>query len=146
MNTEVQVFAILLIRGASFKLVQQRSPNLFVGASVTGISSELAVGSTSAVSTLFVQGSGGTNPFVVASSTGTALMTVTQAGNVGIGTTTPTTALDVSNGTNASIRTGSNGTEQGCLELYTSGGTLTYTYAASATSVVTTSTKPSFCQ
>src|ERR1035437_2925250 len=55
----------------------------------------LGIGTSSPTSTLFVQGSGSNNPFVVASSTGTQLLTVLPNGNVGIGTTSPTQALAV---------------------------------------------------
>src|ERR1035437_849736 len=55
----------------------------------------LGLGTSSPTSTLFVQGSGSNNPFVVASSTGTQLLTVLPNGNVGIGTTSPTQALAV---------------------------------------------------
>lgn len=55
----------------------------------------VGIGTITPTSTLFVQGTGGTNPFAIASSTGTQLLTVTQAGNVGIGTVSPAQALDV---------------------------------------------------
>jgi hypothetical protein len=59
------------------------------------IQGTLGIGTTSPTTTLFVQGSGTTNPFAVASSTGTQLLTVTTSGNVGIGSTTPAATLGV---------------------------------------------------
>ena len=48
-------------------------------------------------------GSGGINPFTIASSTGTQLLTVTPSGNVGIGTTSPQSVLNIS-GASALLR------------------------------------------
>ena len=58
--------------------------------------SNVGIGTTSPIASLAVVGSGGLNPFVVASSTGTQLLTVTQSGNVGIGTAVPGAKLEVS--------------------------------------------------
>ena len=56
----------------------------------------VGIGTSSPLTTLFVQGKGGTNPFAIASSTGSQMFAVTQAGNVGIGTTTPHVRLSLS--------------------------------------------------
>jgi hypothetical protein len=80
--------------------------NTDAGAGNMIIQGTLGIGTTSPTTTLFVQGSGTTNPFAVASSTGTQLLTVTTSGNVGIGTASPSQKLEV----NGSIAlTGSNG-------------------------------------
>jgi hypothetical protein len=55
----------------------------------------VGIGTSSPVTTLFVQGKGGTNPFAVASSSGLQMLTVTQSGDVGIGTSTPTALLAI---------------------------------------------------
>ena len=51
----------------------------------------VAIGTSTAASKLFVQGTSGstTDLFGLASSTGSKLFTVTSSGNVGIGTSTP---------------------------------------------------------
>ena len=59
----------------------------------------IGIATSSPTTALFVQGSGGTNPFAIASSTGTNLVTVLQNGNVGIGTSAPTSALTISGNT-----------------------------------------------
>ena len=45
--------------------------------------SNVGIGTTSPIASLAVVGSGGLNPFVVASSTGTQLLTVSQSGECG---------------------------------------------------------------
>ena len=62
-----------------------------------GSTGNVGIGTTSPTSTLFVQGTGATNPFTIASSTGTQLLTVLPNGNVGIGIMAPSYALDVRN-------------------------------------------------
>jgi hypothetical protein len=57
----------------------------------------VGIGTITPITTLFVQGKSGTNPFEVASSTGAGLMVVQQNGNVGIGTTSPSQLLTVGN-------------------------------------------------
>ncbi len=57
----------------------------------------LGIGTITPTTTLYVQGTGGTNPFAIASSTGVNLVTVLQNGNVGIGTTSPGFLLDIVN-------------------------------------------------
>ncbi len=47
------------------------------------------VNASSSTTSLWVQGTGGLNPFAVASSTGTQLLTILPNGNLGIGDTTP---------------------------------------------------------
>ncbi len=59
---------------------------------------KVGIGTITPTTTLFIQGKGGTNPFVIASSTGSALFTVAQNGNVGISSSTPNYQLSV-NGT-----------------------------------------------
>lgn len=44
----------------------------------------VGIGTITPTTTLFVQGKGGTNPFLVASSTGSALLTLNQAGNLSV--------------------------------------------------------------
>ncbi len=55
----------------------------------------VGIGTTSPISSLFVQGSGSTSPFTVASSTGATLFSILANGNVGIGTSTPGSKLDI---------------------------------------------------
>ncbi len=57
----------------------------------------VGIGTSSITSTLFVQGSSGTNPFAVASSTGTQMLTLLQNGYFGVGTSTPNAKLSVAN-------------------------------------------------
>ena len=85
--------------------------------------SNVGIGTTSPIASLAVVGSGGLNPFAIASSTGTQLVTVTQAGNVGIGTAAPAHKLEVAGGdvnltaSNATLRIGTNGTTGQGFEL-----------------------------
>lgn len=58
-------------------------------------SSNTGIGTTSPIATFTIQGTGSTNPFVVASSSGSQLLTVLANGNVGIGTSGPGYKLDV---------------------------------------------------
>jgi hypothetical protein len=72
--------------------LSQDNSNLFYNSTTHSLS----IGTSSPSSTLFIQGTGSTNPFIIASSTGTQLLTVLANGNVGIGTTTPGYTLAVS--------------------------------------------------
>ncbi len=63
----------------------------------------VGIGTTTPTAALFVQGTGGTNPFAIASSTGMQLFTVTQEGDVGIGTTTPSSLLTLSHASSPEI-------------------------------------------
>lgn len=55
----------------------------------------VAIGSTTAPSTLSVKGSGTTNPLTIASSTGATLFQILANGNVGVGTSSPNDNLAV---------------------------------------------------
>ncbi len=74
------------------------SGNTYFGGN-TGIwtsSGNIGIGTTSPIASLAIKGTGGTNPFVVASSTGSSLFTILQNGKVGIGSTsTPHTLVDI---------------------------------------------------
>jgi hypothetical protein len=65
------------------------------GTAVSGTSTlfisgnSVGIGTSSAANTLFVQGRGGIDPFVIASSTGTQMLAFTQGGNLTIGTAAP---------------------------------------------------------
>ena len=89
----------------------------------------VGIGTVSPTSTLYVQGSGSTNPFLVSSSTGTGLMVITNQGNVGIGTTGPNYLLDVRGGNvvvgNGTIKFGldySVGNNTGVLNTFSNSG------------------------
>lgn len=58
----------------------------------------IGIGTTSPVTSLFVQGKPGVDPFFVASATGTSLFTVNQTGNVGVGIQNPQAKLQVALG------------------------------------------------
>ena len=68
-------------------------PALFVN-TATG---RVAIGTSTPTSSLFVQGTSGTNPLTVASSSGESLFTVLANGDVGIGTSTPFDLLTIQN-------------------------------------------------
>lgn len=80
----VVVTASSNVTGPALKVVQNGSGSagVFTGGNV-------GIGSTTANSTLFLQGSGSTNPFAIASSSGVNLLTVTLLGNIGISSSTP---------------------------------------------------------
>src|SRR5450759_1530896 len=111
----------------------------------------LGLGTSSPTSTLFVQGSGSNNPFVIASSTGTQLLTVLPNGNVGIGTTNPVAMLDV-NGTlavtgtvtagNVTLCSGTTATAiNACIAAAPNGGTVQLVNAATISERLTISGK-----
>jgi hypothetical protein len=67
--------------------------NTASGASVS--TGTIGIGTSSPRSTLTIQGSGATNPFLVASSSGSSLFTVLANGNVGVGTSSPLALLNL---------------------------------------------------
>ncbi len=75
-----------------------------IGASYAGIAAptnglivqgNVGIGTSSPIAQLALTGTGGTNPFIIASSTGTHLLTLLQNGNFGIGSSTPSDTLSV---------------------------------------------------
>ncbi|MDE2312255.1 MAG: right-handed parallel beta-helix repeat-containing protein, partial [Patescibacteria group bacterium] len=69
-----------------------------------GTATRIAIGTTTTstqLSTLELQGSGGADPFDIASTSGSSIFRVAKTGNVGIGTSTPVAALSFASSTTA---------------------------------------------
>ncbi len=77
------------------RLVTWGSDNTLTSGSLFDTGLLAGVNGTSTLTSFFVRGNAGYNPFTVASSSGSTFFTVLQSGNVGIGTSTPSARLDV---------------------------------------------------
>jgi hypothetical protein len=111
-----------------------------VGTEPNHFGGSIGIGTTQPSSTLHIYQGGALqvgNSTLYASST---------SGNVGIGTTQPSSTLHVA-GASSTIRIGTGGSNPGCVEMYDviNSSTLEYMYFSSST-IVGTTTKPSFCQ
>ncbi len=105
----------------------------------------VGIGTITPTTTLFVQGKGGVNPFVVASSTGTQLLTLTQAGNVGVGTSTPGAMfmLQGAAGTSSNLFTIASSSGSSLIYITPFGGVVQNISSTTAINILDGSTTPS---